>query len=100
MSIRGISIQGDPNSPANYITRFKFRYSVDGLIFLDKTGDSGNSTEVSKAKKLLTLCEFNTSVLKTIVLWYPRVYIPSICFDYFLNCSIVCYLILNSFSAI
>ena len=73
MSIRGISIQGDPNYTPNYITRFKFRYSVDGIIFLDKTGDSGNSTEVRKAKGYLLLCEFNTSVVKAILLWCPWV---------------------------
>ena len=46
MSIRGISIQGDPGYPPNYIEKFKLRYSVDGTNFLYKTTDGGSSAEV------------------------------------------------------
>ena len=47
MSIRGISIQGDPGYTPNYIKKFKLRYSVDGTAFLYKTGDGGSWAEVS-----------------------------------------------------
>ena len=46
MSIRGISTQGDPKFPSNFIRRFTLRYSIDGATFLNKTGDSGSMTEV------------------------------------------------------
>ena len=47
MSIRGISIQGDPNYTPNYIKTFKLRYSVDGTAFLYKTVDYHNVPLVS-----------------------------------------------------
>ena len=40
MSIRGISIQGDPGYTPNYIKKFKLKYSVDGTIYLDKKDDT------------------------------------------------------------
>ena len=46
MSIRGISIQGDPGYPLNYIEKFTLRYSVDGTNFLYKTTDTNHHTEV------------------------------------------------------
>ena len=46
MSIRGISIQGDPQYFPNYIKKFKLRYSVDGTAFLYKTDDGGAGAEV------------------------------------------------------
>ena len=48
MSIRGISIQGDPGYTPNYIKKFKLRYSVDGTAFLYKTFDGNQTAEVSK----------------------------------------------------
>ena len=48
MSIRGISIQGDPRHTPNYIKKFKLRYSVDGTAFFYKTEDRGLSAEVGK----------------------------------------------------
>ena len=48
MSIRGISIQGDPGHTPNYIMKFKLRYSVDGTAFLYKTVDRNHIEEVSK----------------------------------------------------
>ena len=47
MSIRGISIQGDPAHTPNYIKKFKLRYSVDGTAFLYKIFDGGYWAEVS-----------------------------------------------------
>ena len=47
MSIRGISIQGDPRHTPNYIKKFKLRYSVDGTAFLYKTVSGNYNAEVS-----------------------------------------------------
>ena len=46
MSIRGITIQGDPRYPPNYIKKFQLRYSTDGTNFLYKTSDAGGLREV------------------------------------------------------
>ena len=51
MSIRGISIQGDPNHNPNYIKKFKLKYSVDGTNFLFKKDRVGTE----KVCKLLDL---------------------------------------------
>ena len=53
MSIRGISIQGDPGSSQNYVKKFKLRYSVDGTNFLYKTTDKDNVAMVCNTKLLL-----------------------------------------------
>ena len=31
LSVRGITIQGDPNHPANYITKFKLKFNINGI---------------------------------------------------------------------
>ena len=46
MSIRGITIQGDPTYPPNFIFEFRLRYSTDGTNFLYKTSDADASKEV------------------------------------------------------
>ena len=47
MSIRGITIQGDPGYTLNYIEKFRLRYSTDGTNFTYKTEDTYNGEEVS-----------------------------------------------------
>ena len=53
MSIRGISIQGDPGHLPNYIKKFKFRYSVDGTNYLYKKDNLGDD----KVCEFLNFCE-------------------------------------------
>ena len=52
LSVRGITIQGDPNHPANYITKFKLKYSINGNNFY--IIDNTNVQKVSYVQRFVT----------------------------------------------